>query len=88
MIFNTSKSIQKNIFDMNLSYNAIGLYCSIKYREEVIKGDILQCYFINNKNGKDKVRNAMNELIENGLLKKETLRNANGKFNGYKYTIK
>ena len=77
----------KNIFNDNtISYKSLGLYFAIQSLlengEEVSVKKLLGM----SSEGDRLVRNALNELIEKGYVKRETLR-GDGKIKGVKYTI-
>ena len=77
----------KNIFNDNtISYKSLGLYFAIESLVNSGK-DISVKELINmSTDGERLVRSALNELIEKGYVKRETLR-GDGKIKGVKYTI-
>lgn len=77
----------KKIFtDNTISYKSLGLYFAIESLANSGK-DISVKELINmSTDGERLVRSALNELIEKGYVKRETIR-GEGKIKGIKYTI-
>jgi Fic family protein len=77
----------KKIFtDNTISYKSLGLYFAIESLVNSGK-DISVKELINmSTDGERLVRSALNELIEKGYIKRETIR-GEGKIKGIKYTI-
>jgi predicted transcriptional regulator len=77
----------KKIFtDNTISYKSLGLYFAIESLVNSGK-DISVKELINmSTDGERLVRSALNELIEKGYIKRETVR-GEGKIKGIKYTI-
>ena len=77
----------KNIFNDNtISYKSLGLYFAIKSLLENGEEVSVKKLIDMSADGDRLVRNALNELIEKGYIKRETLR-GEGKIKGVKYTI-
>lgn len=81
-------SVPNSIFEDNrLTYNAVGIYCSIIRRKNMNNWKIYQSSLVNDTNGKCKIMSAMKELIECGWITKIQLRNIKGQLTGVKYTV-
>ena len=77
----------KNIFNDNtISYKSLGLYFAIKSLLENGEKVSVKKLIGMSTDGDRLVRNALNELIEKGYVKRETLR-GDGNIKGVKYTI-
>ena len=78
--------MNKIFTDNTISYKSLGLYfaiqCLINNGEEVTVKRLIEM----SNDGARLVRSALNELIEKGYVKRETLR-GEGKIKGVKYTI-
>jgi hypothetical protein len=73
------------IFNKSLSLKAKGLMCHLLALPDSWK--LFVCEVIKwHKDGQRAVYSAMNELIENGYMKREQIREA-GKIKGYNYTV-
>lgn len=85
---NNYTTIDNKIFELGLSVKAIGLYLIVK--DMIQEGERVSLKDICNKSneGMTLVRNAMNELIESGVIERNSLRGNNGGFNGYEYKIR
>ena len=74
-------------FDKRLSTKAKGLYSIISGLKqngwEISVSEIQKCC----SDGKDSIRSAMNELENNGYLRKEQLKDESGLFYTWNYTI-
>lgn len=72
--------------DERLSFKAKGLMgylLSLPSDYKIIQSDIVK----SSKDGKDSVRAGINELIKLGYLFRNSERNEDGNFTGYKYTM-
>lgn len=77
----------KNIFNDNtISYKSLGLYFAIQSLLENGEEISVKKLIDMSTDGDRLVRNALNELIEKGYVKRETLR-GEGKIKGVKYSI-
>lgn len=75
------------VFDLGLTYTAIGVYAKICKTRNIKGWKIYQEALKDEVNGDTKVRNAMKELIKVGLVTKEQLRDAQGHICGVKYVV-
>ena len=78
--------MKKIFYDNTISYKSLGLYFAIETLiasgEEVTVRKLINM----STDGDRLVRNALNELIEKGYVKRETIR-GEGKIRGIKYSI-
>ena len=78
--------MKKIFYDNTISYKSLGLYFAIETLiangEEVTVRKLIDM----STDGDRLVRNALNELIEKGYVKRETIR-GEGKIRGIKYSI-
>lgn len=74
--------------DTRVSYKALGIYCQILQFQNSPTHSLYQTTLVQlKKDGKDSVSAGIKELIDLGYLKKEQLKNENGKFCGVRYTV-
>lgn len=74
--------------DSRVSYKALGIYCQILQFQNSPTHSLYQTTLVQlKKDGKDSVSAGIKELINLGYLKKEQLKNKNGKFCGVRYTV-
>lgn len=74
--------------DKRLSYKALGIYCQILQFQNSPNHKLYQKTLVKlKKDGRESISSGIKELIELGYLKKEQLKNENGKFYGVKYTV-
>ncbi len=70
-----------------LSYTAKGVYCRMLFIENLNNFSISKIQKQSEKDGRDKITNAMNELIEFGYVIRVELKDKDSRFSGYKYEI-
>ena len=70
-----------------ISYTAKGLYCRMLFIENLNDFSISKIQKQSEKDGRDKITNAMNELIDFGYVVRVEWRDSSSKFLGYKYEI-
>ena len=80
-------TVPNGIFESDLTFNAIGIYCTIIKMRNVNGWKVYQSTLVSDKNGRTKVMNGMKELIEKGWIEKVQLRNEKGHLNGVKYIV-
>lgn len=81
-------TVPNRIFESDLTFNAVGVYCTIIKMRNANGWKVYQSTLVSDKNGRTKVMNAMKELIEKGWIEKIQLRNEKGHLNGVKYIIR
>lgn len=81
-------TVPNRIFESDLTFNAIGIYCTIIKMRNANGWKVYQSTLVSDKNGRTKVMNGMKELIEKGWIEKIQLRNEKGHLNGIKYIIR
>lgn len=75
------------ILDKNLSIKAKGVYSIISYFIQNGSDINAEIVLDNCSDGKDSVRNAIKELEKTGYITKSHIRNNDGLFIGWKYTL-
>lgn len=80
-------TVPNKIFESDLTFNAIGVYCTIIKMRNANGWKVYQSTLVSDKNGRTKVMHAMKELVEKGWIEKKQLRDKKGRINGVKYTI-
>lgn len=81
-------TVPNGIFESDLTFNAIGIYCTIIKMKNANGWKVYQSTLVSDKNGRTKVMNGMKELIEKGWIEKVQLRDEKGRLNGVKYIIR
>ncbi len=81
-------TVPNAIFESDLTFNAVGIYCTIIKMRNANGWKIYQSTLVSDKNGRTKVMNGMKELIEKGWIEKIQLRNEKGHLNGVKYIVR
>lgn len=80
-------TVPNKIFESDLTFNAIGIYCTIIKMKNANGWKVYQSTLVSDKNGRTKVMNGMKELIEKGWIEKKQLRDKKGRLSGVKYII-